>query len=237
VLPERFRQSPEDFQRAVQAYKRRQRQDLNSGRVRASTVRSIGLNPETGNHTCQVQRHGGPWSEPEVIQPEVIEAERRRNPRWRETERRAAAALRDLRRAERLLRGVRVVPSARLRGRYEHRPGHRRTTASRGPPDDGDGDEPDGDGDVPAPGVARAFSRPRGGTLRHVSVAPDAFVGDMLPELYTFAEHRRRCGHLSPSGQLAAFLTLPEWQCQQAWRSLRAWLQADREASGSEAAR
>jgi hypothetical protein len=130
------------------------------------------------------------------------------------------AMLRAISRGERGPRSTK--PLTRTRGRYEHRPGHRRTATSRGPPDDGDGYDPGGDGDVLAPGVnRRAFSCLRAGKLRHVSVALDLFVEDTLPELYTFAEHRRRYGHLSPDGQLAAFLMLPEWQCQQAWRSLR----------------
>lgn len=220
-LPERHQQSPEDYQHAVDAYKQRQWQDLTSGRVQPSTVRSIDVDPETGNHTHQVRRHGGPWSAREMIEPEVIEAQARHSRSWPETARRARAALRGLRQAERLLRGLRVVPSPRVRGRSEHRPGHRRTSASRGPPGAGDGDDPDSDGDS-APGVARAGS---GAALRHVS----AFDEDALPELCAFAAHRRRYAHLSPSGQLAAFLTLPEWQCRQAWRSLRFDIDRERE--------
>jgi hypothetical protein len=100
-------------------------------------------------------------------------------------------------------------------------------TVGRGGDSGDSSDSSDSDGGSDPPGVARAFSRPRADALRHVSVALDSFVEDALPEPYTFAEHRRRYGHLPPGDQLAAFLTLPEWQCQQAWRSLR--LDIDRE--------
>lgn len=161
--------------------------------AQASMTRFIGFDEEAGADTHQIRRRGGEWSAPEVIDEELIEAQARHSPGWFESKARATAALASLRRAERqvvrrarphVVRAPRTVPPvrpSRARGRNEHRPGHRRATASRGPPDDGDGDDPaDGDGDVLAPGVARTFSRPRAGA------------------------------------QLAAFLTLPEWQCQQA---------------------
>jgi hypothetical protein len=170
VQPGRYQQSSEDYQRAVDAFKRRQYHDLRSGRVQPSTVRSIGVDRETGAWTHHVRRHGGEWSAPEVVTDQMIQA----NPPSPETERLARAALTALHRAWRQDQRarMRVVGTAlslsrsrRPGGRSEHRPGHRATPTSRGPPDDGDCD-PDGDGDVLAPGVARAFSRARGGTPR-----------------------------------------------------------------------
>ena len=88
-------------------------------------------------------------------------------------------------------------------------------TVSRGGDSGGGGDSSDSDGDSEPPGVER------GRGPRHIGPVLADWLAWSLPDSYSFAEHRRRYGHLSPSGQLAAFLTLPEWQCQEAWRSLR----------------
>ena len=192
-------QPPEEYAAEVAAHNRAQFAELTSGKVQPSSVRRIDYDPGSGVYTSRTRRRGGPWSGLRVI------AVGRPEPRT------AVAVLRPLR-AD---RARRETPAR---------------TASRGG-DSGDSsdssDESDGDSDPP--GVARAFALPRGGALRHVSVAASgSFDGGTPSELYTpvpglgpFAEHRRRYGHLSPSGQLAAFLTLPEWQRQQAWRSLR----------------
>jgi hypothetical protein len=226
--------SAEERQRELEANNEFHWRRVQTG-AQPSRTRFIDAGPEPGTHTVQTRHGVGEWSKPEVIDTRMIEAEHQRNPPSPETLRFARAALaalhRDWRRDQRAR--MRSACTALLRprgrrGRSEPRPGYRRPTTSRGPPDDGDGDDPDGNSDALAPGVARAFPRPRAGTLRHVPVALDAFVEDTLPELYTFAEHRRRYSHLSPSNQLAAFLTLPEWQCDQAWRSLRFDIERER---------
>ncbi len=203
VRPERHRQMAEAAARKDATFEVDRWNGLKSGEIQARRSRGIGYVSGVG-FTHQVQRHGGPWSELEVIRPEVIEAERQRNPRWHATERRARAALRGLRRAERLLRGLRVVPSPRARGRNEHRPGHRRATASRGPPNDGDDD--------PEPALGGPLARCRRGRE------------------YTFQAHHWRFGHLAPADRLAAFLALAEWQRRQAWRSLRFDIDRERAA-------
>jgi hypothetical protein len=215
VLP---RQSDEDYERDVEASKEFHRRRLETSPVQPK--RRLDYDADTGVYTHQVWSGEG-WSEPEALDDQMIEAERHHSPSWHETERRAIAALTGLRRAERLLRHMRVVPSARPNGRYEHRPGCRRATASRGPPDDGDGGDPDSDGDVLAPGVARAFPLSRPVAPRHVSVAPGLFVEQTSVGPYSFRQHHTRFGHLTPAERLAVFLTLPHWQRRQAWRSLR----------------
>jgi hypothetical protein len=135
--------SHEERQRELEANNEFHWRRVQAG-AQPSRARFIDVGPEPGTHKVRTRHRDGEWSAPEAVTDQMIEAERQHSPSWAETERRARAALRGLRRAEQLLRGLRVVPPPRPQGWNEHRPGHRPATGSRGPPsgDDGDLDEP-----------------------------------------------------------------------------------------------
>jgi hypothetical protein len=115
ALPDRFYQlSPEDVERGLRERKAQQWNDAKSDRFRSPGRRIVGFDKVTRAFAVQTRRRGGEWSEPEVIQPEVIEAERRRNPPSPETERLVRAALAGLRRAR--LLAVPGGPKKRKRG-------------------------------------------------------------------------------------------------------------------------
>jgi hypothetical protein len=123
--------------------------DLAAGRVRPK--RRIDYDEETGEHTIQVRQGDGSWSQPKVVQPEVVEEERQRNPRWPEMELGVRVALAGLRRAERhaqraRLRAVRtILPPLRSRaprGGAKSRPGARRPSCRPRAPSDDPGSEP-----------------------------------------------------------------------------------------------
>lgn len=55
----------------------------------------------------------------------------------------------------------------------------------------------------------------------HISHESYSALWDELPEPYTVGAHHDRHADLTPAGKLAAFLPLPRWQRQEAWRALR----------------
>jgi hypothetical protein len=117
ALPDRFyKLSPEDLERGLRERKAQQCNDAKSDRFRSPARRIVGFDKETRGFAVQTRRRGGEWSEPEVIQPEVIEAEGRRNPRFHETERLVRAALTGLRQAR-----LRAVPGGPKKRKSGHR--------------------------------------------------------------------------------------------------------------------
>jgi hypothetical protein len=163
ALHERHRQSPEDYAAAVAEYKRRQWEDLSSGRRQASSVRRTDdLDKETGAHTVRTRRRGGAWSAPEATPPEAIELERRHSPTWAETERLARAALQGLHRAWRQARlhvfrtSLSLSRSRGPRRRARSRRVARRPSCRSRAPSDAD----DGDSDGDPPRALRDAARP-----------------------------------------------------------------------------
>jgi hypothetical protein len=123
ALPQRYQQSPEDYEREIAAYKAQQFADLASGKVQARSVRRIeSINVKEGTYTRRVRKSGGPWSVPQKVS--MTDGKVVCRPQYDR------------------------APSARpmrIRGRCESRPGYGRASApTRAGPDDGpsDLDEP-----------------------------------------------------------------------------------------------